>query len=46
MFVVYGTDNSKRLIEAKDIECAYEYFINNINDYMLNNHTYKIERYY
>ena len=46
IYSVYGTDNSKRLIIANDINQAYERFKNMVSSYMLLNYDYKIERYY
>ena len=45
-FVIYGTDNSKRVIVAKSIHEAYSIFIGNINNYFIKNYNYKIERLY
>ena len=45
-FVIYGTDNSKRVIVAKSIHEAYSIFIGSINNYFIKNYNYKIERLY
>ena len=45
-YIVYGTDNSKRVIVASSINEAYEAFIKSINSYFLKNYNYKIERLY
>ena len=45
-YVIYGTDNSKRVIIANSINDAYDAFIKSINSYFLKNYNYKIERLY
>ena len=43
-YVIYGTDNSKRIIIASNINEAYNILVGSINKYFLNNYNYKIER--
>ena len=45
-FVIYGDDNTKRVVKAKNIHEAYTSFINNMSEYFLMNYRYKIERLY
>ena len=45
-FVIYGTDNSKRVVVANNIHEAYNSFVSGINKYFLKNYNYKIERLY
>ena len=45
-YVIYGTDNSKRVFICRNIEEAYQKLINTVNSYMLKNYNYKIERLY
>ena len=45
-YVIYGTDNSKRVIVANNIHEAYNSFISGINNYFIKNYSYKIERLY
>ena len=45
-YVIYGTDNSKRVIVANNIHEAYNSFVSGINNYFIKNYNYKIERLY
>jgi len=45
-YVIYGTDNSKRVMQGGNIHEVYETFVKSINSYFLNNYSYKIERLY
>ena len=45
-YVIYGTDNSKGVIQGNNIHEVCEAFIKNTDSYFLNNYSYKIERLY
>jgi len=45
-FIIYGSDNSKRLRSGIDIHQVYNNLVNELNNYMLNNYSYTIETYY
>ena len=45
-FVIYGTDNSKRVVVANNIHEAYNTLVSTVNKYMLTHYNYKIERLY
>ena len=45
-YVIYGSDNSKRVINGSNIHEVYEAFVKSINSYFLKNYSYKIERLY
>lgn len=45
-YVIYGTDNSKRVYKCNNIEEAYNTLVDSISSYMLKNYNYTIERLY
>ena len=45
-FVIYGSDNDKKIIEAEDIHQAHDKLRSIINDWHYNNVNYKITRYW
>ena len=45
-YVVYGSNNDKKVIKANSIEEAYNKFVTMINEWHYKNVNYKIERLY